>query len=265
MVDGPLVPFDAGKPSPPRVHDYGLGGKDNFMVDREVAGQLEEILPIVGRLVREGRGFVARAVDFVARQGVTQFIDVGCGMPANPATHDAALAANPDARIAYVDNDPMVIAHMAALVARPGQVAVVAGDARYPKEILASPGLTDLIDPSQPFCAVLAFVLDFIEPEQAAELMAAFRDAMPAGSYLILSVGTDQDPVLMRDCSVAFWNTLRLTRHSREQVAGYAAGLEVADPGMIPARCWRPSRPPRPETAKRRADVLALVARKPVR
>jgi len=263
MVDSPLLPFDAGKPSPPRVHDYGLGGKDNFVADREVAAQLQEILPNVGRLVRESREFVARAVDFVARQGVTQFIDVGCGMPADPATHEVALSASPDARVAYVDNDAMVIAHVAALLARPGQVAAVAGDTRRPEEVLGSPELTALIDTGRPFCVILAFVLDFIEPRQAATLMAAFRDAMPAGSYLILSIGSNQDPVLIRDCSVAFGNTLRLNWHSRAQVAGYVADLEVAEPGMITARCWRPPSPPRAEDTPRRADVLAVVARKP--
>jgi S-adenosyl methyltransferase len=263
MVDGPLLPFDAGRPSPPRVHDYSLGGKDNFAVDREVAAQLEEILPIVGRLVRESREFVARAVDFVAGQGVTQFIDVGCGMPAGPATHEVALKASPDARVAYVDNDAMVIAHAAALLAHPGEVAAVAGDARSPMDILASPELTALIDPGRPFCVILAFVLDFIDPGQSAELMAAFRAAMPAGSYLILSIGTDQHPVVVRDLAVAFRGTLRLHRHSREQIAGYVAGLEVAEPGMISARCWRPSRPPRAEHAPRRAEALGVVARKP--
>ena len=264
MVDDPLLPFDAGKPSPPRVHDYGLGGKDNFAVDREVAAQLEEILPIAGRLVRESREFVARAIDFVARQGVTQFIDVGCGMPAGPATHEVALKASPDARVAYVDNDAMVIAHAAALLAHPGEVVAVAGDARSPKDILASPELTALIDTGRPFCVILAFVLDFIHPAQAAEMMAAFRDAMPAGSYLILSIGSDQDPVVVQDLSVAFRDTLRLNRHSREQIAGYAAGLEVEEPGMISARYWRPSRPPRAEAGRRGADALAVVARKPL-
>src|SRR5712664_507893 len=130
-------------------------------------------------LARESREFMARAVGYVARQGVTQFIDVGSGMPASPATHEAAGLASPGARVAYVDNDPLVISHTAALLARPGQVGAVPGDARCPADILASPRLTALIDTSEPFCLVLSLILDYIPPKQAAGIVAAFRDAMP--------------------------------------------------------------------------------------
>src|SRR5690242_5627223 len=109
MDEGPLVPFDAGKPSVARLHDYALGGKDNFTVDREMAVELEEIFPLAAVLAREIREFLARAVGHVARHGVTQFVDVGSGMPASPGVHEVAGLVSPDARVAYVDNDPVVI------------------------------------------------------------------------------------------------------------------------------------------------------------
>src|SRR5215471_4104360 len=98
MADGPLLPFDAGKPSVARIHNYALGGKDNFAADRVMAAELTEIYPPAAALARDSREFQARAVDYVARQGVVQFIDVGCGMPASPATHEVASLVSPDAR-----------------------------------------------------------------------------------------------------------------------------------------------------------------------
>jgi hypothetical protein len=130
----------------------------------EMAAALEEIFPLAPVLARENREFVARAVGYAARHGVAQFIDVGSGMPASPGVHEIAGLASPDARVAYVDNDPVVISHTAALLTSPGRVAAVPGDARCPRDILASPGLTALIDAGKPFCVILATILDFFEP-----------------------------------------------------------------------------------------------------
>jgi hypothetical protein len=262
MADSPLVPFDAGRPTTARLHDYALGGKDNFRVDREKAAELEEILPLARVLARESREFQARAVDYVARQGVVQFIDVGSGMPASPSTHEVALLASPEARVAYVDNDAVVIAHAAALLADPGQVAAVPGDVHRPREILASPELTALIDTSKPFCVILATILDFLEPAQAAQAMAAFRDGMPAGSYLILCIGNNDDaPDLARDWIAAYRAAAQVHQHSREQIVGYFTGLEIVEPGLVEARNWRPSHHPA-ESGPRPADLLACVGRK---
>jgi hypothetical protein len=154
-----------------------------------------------------------------------------------------------------------VLSHAAALLARPGQVVVVPGDMRAPRDILASPALTALIDTSQPLCVVVALALDFIAPSRAAGVMAELRDAMPAGSFLVLSVGIDQDPDLARDWAQAYKPVARLYRHTREQVAGYFAGLELAEPGMTEARYWR-SGQSRAAGETRRADILAVVGRK---
>jgi S-adenosyl methyltransferase len=259
MGNGPLVPFDAAKPSVARLHDYALGGKDNFAADREMAAELEGIFPLAGVLARENREFLARAVGYVARHGAAQFIDVGSGMPASPGIHEIAALASPDARVAYVDNDPLVISHAAALLTSPGRVAAVPGDARRPQDILASPGLTALIDTSRPFCVILATILDFFEPAQAAGIVAAFRDAMPAGSFLIVSIGINNDPGLAQEWIKAY-AAARVHLHSREQIAGYFAGLELVDPGLTEVRYWRP---PRPQAADdpRPADLMAGVGR----
>jgi hypothetical protein len=264
MRNGPLVPFDAGKPSLARGYNYALGGKDNFAVDREQHSEVMEVFPLAEVLVRENREFQARAVSYVARQGVAQFIDVGCGLPASPGIHELADQYCPEPRVAYVDNDPVVISHVTALLARPGQVAAVPGDVRCPEQILASPALTEVIDPGSPYCLILAGMLDFIEPAQAAEITAAFRRDMPAGSFLILSIGmNDSAPELAQDVIKAY-RAVQVHLHSRDQVAGYLAGLEMVEPGLIEARHWRPARAPAAD-APRPGDMLAGVGRKAAR
>jgi hypothetical protein len=262
MADGPLIPFDAAKPTVARLHDYALGGKDNFTADREMAAALEEIFPLGMALARESREFQARAIDYAARDGVTQFIDVGSGMPASPATHEVAERVSPDARVAYVDNDPVVISHAAALLARPGKVAAVRGDLSRPGDILASPDLTALIDTSKPFCVILVMVLNFVSPDEATRIMATFRDAMPSGSFLMVSLGVNDDaPDLARDFIQAY-SPAQVHLHSRAQIAGYFAGLELVEPGLTEARYWQAPVPPA-DSGRRRADALAGLGRKP--
>jgi S-adenosyl methyltransferase len=261
MSDGPLVPFDAGKPNLARGYNYALGGKDNFAVDREQHAEVMEVFPLAEVLVWENREFLARAVSYVARQGVAQFIDVGSGLPASPGIHEIAGLACADARVAYVDNDPVVISHTAALLARPGRVAAVPGDVRCPENILASPELASVIDTGRPFCVILAVILDYVEPAQAAGIVAAFRHAMPSGSFLILSIGmNDSAPDVAEDVIKAY-RAAQVHLHSRDQVAGYLAGLEIVEPGLTEARRWRPAQAPAAEDP-RPADILAGVARK---
>src|SRR5215469_2780475 len=193
MSDKPLVSFDTSKPNIARVFDFILGGKDNFAADRELAAKLMEIYPLAGALARENRAFLVRAVDYVSRHGVTQFIDVGSGLPTRPNTHEVASRVNPGARVVYVDNDPIVISHTTALLAAQGKVAAVPGDVSRPEEFLASPGLTAMIDLTRPVCVILAMILHFFEPSQARDIVGRFVRAVVPGSFLIISVGVGND------------------------------------------------------------------------
>jgi len=261
MGNDPLVPFYSGEPSVARSLDYALGGKDNFAADREVYAEVVKILPLAAVLARESREFLARAVGYVAGQGVTQFIDVGSGLPTSHAPHEVAALTSPDARVAYVDHDPVVISHVAALPASPDRVAAVLADARRPGELLTSPRLRALIDTTAPFCLILAVVLDYFDPEEAAGMMAQFRRALPAGSFLIMSIGANNStPGLAQDVIDAF-RAAPVHLHTREQAAGYLAGLEIVEPGLTEARRWRPTQPPDTDDP-RPADILAAVARK---
>jgi hypothetical protein len=264
MGHDPLVPLDPRRPNVARALNYALGGKDNFAIDRELHWEVMEVFPLATVLVAENREFLARAVDYVARRGIAQFIDIGTGLPASPDTHEVAIAACPDARVAYVDNDPVVITHVAALAARRGRVAAVPGDVCRPQELLASPALAEVIDLRKPFCVVMTVILDYVEPARADEIMTVIRDAMPPGSFLILSIGMNNDTPDVAQEVIRVYRAAQVHLHTHEQVAGYFAGLEVVEPGLTAARHWRPLQPP-PADDGRPADLLAGVARKPAR
>lgn len=220
-----------------------------------------EVFPLSGALARENRQFLARAVDYVSRQAVSQFIDVGSGLPTSPNTHEVAGQASPDARVAYVDNDPVVVSHTSALLAGRGRVAAVPGDVCRPDAILASPELTAVIDTGKPFCVILGMILDFIRPAQAADIMATFRRAMPPGSFLVISIGINNNTPDVAERVIEAYTAGTVHVHSREQIAGYFAGLEMVDPGLIETHRWRPPHAP-PAAGSRPADVLAGVGRK---
>jgi hypothetical protein len=256
----PLLPFDAGKPSIARAYDYALGGKDNFAADRELVAKMLEVFPLSVVLTRENRQFLARAVEYVSAQGVLQFIDVGSGLPTSPCAHEVAGRVNPEARVVYVDNDPVVISHVTALLA--GRVPAVPGDVRHPDAILANSRLTAMIDLSQPFCVILGMILDFVSPAMAADITAVFRRAMPPGSFLIISIGINNNTPDVARRVIETYTAGTVHVHSRGQIAGYFAGLEIAEPGLTEARYWRPSLE-QTSADSRTADVLAGVARKP--
>jgi hypothetical protein len=145
-----VEPFDPTKPNIARVWDYGLGGEDNFAADRDLAEKMLAVHPPTARMARENRQFLGRAVSYVTTHGIRQFIDVGAGLPTALHTHDIAQRVDPQALVAYVDNDPMVISHARSLLAKSPGVIAVPGDMRDPARILADPGLTGLIDLAGP-------------------------------------------------------------------------------------------------------------------
>ena len=160
-----------------------------------------------------------------------------------------------------MDNDAVVIAHARALLACGESVAAVPGDMRDPGAILDSPGLRAVIDLDQRSCVILAMILDFVEPSQAGDIVAAFGRAMARGSFLIVSLGINNGTPDLADRVIAGYTAARVHLHSREQVAGYFAGFEIVEPGLTEARYWRP-RHAQVDPASRPADVIAGVGRK---
>jgi O-methyltransferase involved in polyketide biosynthesis len=255
-----VEPFDTTKPNIARVWDYWLGGKDNFASDRELAEKMLAIHPVSAHMARENRQFLGRAVSYVAARGIRQFIDVGAGLPTVLNTHDIARRVSPEARVAYVDNDPIVILHASSLLAKNPGVMVVPGDMRDPGSILSDSGLAELIDLAEPVCVILSGVLHFVDAETARDVAAAFARAVVSGSYLIISIGSGNPSEGEKFTSA--YTAAQVYIHSREQILTFFDGLELVPPGVVAVRCWHGDGPA-PGSKAPTATFLAGVARKP--
>jgi hypothetical protein len=243
--DGPAPVLDTSVAHPARVYDYWLGGKDNFAADREVGEQTLQAYPALALAVRGNRAFLGRAVRYlVGDAGISQFLDIGTGLPTANNTHEVAQAVAPQARIVYVDNDPIVLAHAHALLTSTplGMTTYLDADLRDAGKILTqAAGTLDMI---RPVAVMLLAILQFIpDDEDPYGLVARLMDAMPAGSFLVLSHPTaDFSPKEAAD-SIGLYNdqvAVSATLRSREETARFFGGLELVEPGVVPTARWRP-------------------------
>jgi hypothetical protein len=242
--------LDPTVPNVARMYDYMLGGKDNYASDRAAVAKLIEMAPAVPVFARLNRAFLHRAVRFAASQGVSQFLDVGAGLPTQESVHEVARTINPAARTAYVDNDPVVAAHSRALLGRTPDVAFVAGDIRDPASLLGDREITGLLDFSRPVCVLLLAILHFVpDAEDPASLVAGIRDAIAPGSYLIMSHGTahgSPPQVASRsgEASRVYDNaTSRITYRDPTEVGQFLKGFSLVEPGLVHISQWRPPVP----------------------
>ena len=253
-----MQPLDVTKPNIARVWDYWLGGKDNFAADRELAEKMLEVHPVSAQMARENREFLGRAVGHVATAGVRQFIDVGAGLPTAVNTHDIAQEIAPETRVAYVDNDPIVISHARSLLAKSPSVIAVPGDMREPERILADVG--ELIDLAQPACVILSGVLHFADAGTARGVTATFARALAPGSYLIISVGSGN--ASEGENFTSAYTAAQVYIHSQEEILSFFDGLDLLPPGVVSVRAWHGGRPAH-DLKPRTATFLAGVAQKP--
>jgi len=222
-------------------------------VDREAVRQILRAWPEVRLIARANRAFLRRAVRFLAGQaGIRQFLDIGTGIPAAGNVHEIAGQAAPGARVVYVDNDPIVHVHASALLTGSGTASVVLADLRDPHAILADPVLRARIDFAQPVGLLLVAILHFItSTENPSRIIATLRDALPAGSYVVLSHATaDFHPPGTTDKAAAAYQnaTAPLILRTRAEIATYFDGFDLLDPGLVQAPLWHPdSRAPRPK------------------
>jgi O-methyltransferase involved in polyketide biosynthesis len=253
--------FDPTTPSIARVYDYVLGGKDNFAADRELADRLLGLVPLIAELAAENRQFLSRAVTWAASQGIGQFIDLGCGLPTAPNTHESAQAVIPDARVVYVDNDPVVVAHLRALLAQgnPG-VSVVDGDVRDVAAILD--GVRASLDLSAPVCLVVGYLLHFFTTDAARDLVARYAAALAPGSYVAASVLHADSEAADEGLSAYSSAAAPVYSHPMPDIASFFASLGLVPPGLVEARRWRPDREPE-NLPQRSSQVIAGVAGKP--
>ena len=251
--------FDSATPNMARVYDYWLGGKDHYAADRVEAERLLAIYPPLRDMVRENRAFVTQAVTWAARQGIGQFIDLGAGLPASPSVHQTARAVLPAARVAYVDNDPVVLSHARALLATSDGVTAVAADLRDPAAVLAHPDLRAVIDPARPAGIILGAVLHFLDADAARAVTTGYARLMAPDSCLIISVACYDDEALGKQLS-AEYTAATWHNHSRADVESFFAGLELVGPGVAEAETWR-AWMSEPVLRRREGHVLAGVGR----
>lgn len=254
MIEPGFAPsqIDTTRPHPARMYNFYLGGRDNYLADREAATQVLRVVPEVRAIARENRAFLQRAVRFlVGEAGIRQIIDIGTGIPTEGNVHEVAQQIAPDVRVAYVDNDPIVHVHASALLTGTGATKIVLADLREPEAVLAHPKIRDLIDFTQPVALMLIAILHFItDDEDPAQIIATFRDALPRGSYLALSHGTSDfhsEDAVSHGAKVYQRATAPLVLRSHAQISAFFDGFDVVDPGLVQLPLWRPAgKPPRP-------------------
>jgi hypothetical protein len=255
----PKPQVDTSKPHSARIYDYLLGGKDNYVVDQQVASQLAQDAQ---RGARQNRAFMHRAVDWVARSGIDQFLDIGTGIPTEPNLHQIVQKANPKARIVYTDNDPIVLRHAEALlISTPeGATDYIQADAREPQLILDQAGT--LLDFSRPVALSLIALMHFI-PDEADPygITRTLVDALPSGSCLVLSHGTE-DFLSDEQNKAAEYRTSGITLRTRTyaEVERFFDGLDLVEPGLVPAPRWFKDTPA-PETGEGTDTIYAGIAR----
>ncbi|WP_329126502.1 SAM-dependent methyltransferase [Streptomyces sp. NBC_01465] len=241
--------IDISVPSVSRIYDYYLGGSHNFEVDREAARKAMEFVPGLPKVMQANRAFMRRAVRFAADEGVSQFLDIGSGIPTFGNVHEVAQAADPESRVVYVDHDPVAVAHSQAVLEGNDRARIVAADLRKPQEILDSPEVAELLDLDRPVALLLVSVLHFIEEsDDPYSAVAHLRDALAPGSLLILchaSYETIPVPQEQAGGAVDLYNNIRnpLVMRTHEEIGGFFDGFDLVEPGLVTMPDWRPEAP----------------------
>lgn len=257
--------IDLDRPSSARVYDYFLGGAHNFAVDRQLADAIASMTPDIGDTMRANRAFLRRAVRFVVDAGVTQFLDVGSGIPTVGNTHEVAQQADPAARVVYVDIDPIAVSHSRAILGDDPRTAVVEADARNIDGILADPATRKLLDFDEPIAVLLLGVLHFIpDSDDPAGIAAQLRDAVAPGSYLaMVNVTFEDQPVEVIEAQKLAGRTgTPIYLRSRADLQAQFDGTTLIDPGLVHIPLWRPDSPLDAGERPERFGALAGVGRK---
>ncbi len=242
-----LTAADIERPSPARIYDYWLGGSNNFAADREVAERAAAAMPTLRAAIWANRAFLRRVVKhLVTEHGITQFLDLGSGVPTVGNVHEIAQGADPSCRVLYVDIDPVAVAHGHSLLADNAQAAVIHADLRHPATVLEHPQLDALLDLDKPVAVLMIAVLHFIpDTEHPQEIVHAYRDAVAPGSYLALSHAApdlahpDEQTEMVDDYQRS--TKVPFIHRTPEQLAGWIEdGFTVEEPGIVQVNEWHP-------------------------
>jgi O-methyltransferase involved in polyketide biosynthesis len=249
-------------PHPVRIYDYLLGGKDNYGVDRAAAESMVGMLPNVREAARANRSFMVRAVRLMAEEGIRQFLDLGTGLPTSPNVHEVARGVVPTARVAYVDNEPIVTVFNRALRARVPGIVAVQQDLRDPDAVLADAGVRQVLDLAEPVGLLLVAVLHFVDPQVAARAVERYVRSLAPGSMVAISAACADDldaPDVARIRAVYAASPSPFVFHDPTRFAALFDGLELCEPGIVEVSQWRDAGAPLTYSGM---SFLAGIARK---
>ena len=256
--------IDLSRPSPARVYDVHLGGAHNFQVDREAARRIAEVMPELPRILRANRAFLRRAVRFLVEQGITQFLDLGSGIPTAGNVHEVAWSIDPDCRIVYVDVDPVAVAHSRAILSESANATAVQGDLRRPQEVLTHPETLRTLDLSRPVGVLMFAVLHFVpDADEPAGIIRQYLDATAPGSYLAVShASLEGDADRAEEATEQFRSRVTdFSMRTRGEIADLLAGVELVEPGVVYLTEWRPD-PGDEDPDPKRMSTFAAVGRR---
>jgi hypothetical protein len=240
-----LTAADIERPSPARIYDYWLGGSINFAADREVAERAAAAMPTLRAAIWANRAFLRRAVrHLVTEYSITQFLDLGSGVPTVGNVHEIAQAVDTSSRVLYVDIDPVAVAHGHSLLADNPQAAVIHADLRHPDTVLEHPQLSELLDLSRPVAVLMIAVLHFVpDTEHPERIVRAYRDAVVPGSYLALShaapdlMHPDEQSSMVNDYQRS--TKVPFIHRTPDQLEAWLEGFTVQPPGIVQVNEWR--------------------------
>ncbi|MFS8105149.1 SAM-dependent methyltransferase [Lentzea alba] len=239
---GPEI--DVNRPSAARIYDAHLGGFHNFQVDRDAAAKIVAFMPELPDILRANRSFLRRAVRYLVGQGVTQFLDLGSGIPTVGNVHEIAWKANPDCRIVYVDSDPVAVSHSRTILSGIDRSTAIQGDLRHPQKILSDPETQRLLDFSQPIAVLMFAVLHFVpDSDDPAGIIREYLDAAAPGSYLAISHASLEgpEPQKAEEATQQFRRSVtEFSMRTRTEITGMFDGLDLVDPGVVYLPQWQP-------------------------
>ncbi|MFD4759561.1 SAM-dependent methyltransferase [Streptomyces sp. NPDC058439] len=245
--------IDITVPSVSRMYDFYLGGSHNFEVDREAARKAMEFMPGLPKIMQANRAFMRRAVRYAVSEGVNQFLDIGSGIPTFGNVHEVAQAADPEARVAYVDHDPVAVAHSRVVLEGNERAVIAAADLRNPQGIVKSPEITGLLDLDRPVALLLVAVLHFIEDSDDPQTaVAELREALAPGSLIVITHASYEGiPLAPEEAggTVDVYRNIRspLVMRTRDEVTRFFEGYAMVEPGLVSMPNWRPDTPLAPE------------------
>ncbi|MCW6010132.1 SAM-dependent methyltransferase [Micromonospora sp. CPCC 205371] len=257
---------DIDTPSAARIYDYALGGAHNFAADRAAAEAFFTAYPDAPLVARSNRAFLQRSVRYCVSQGITQFLDLGSGIPTVGNVHEIATQLNPDARVVYVDNEPVAVAHTREIIADLPNVAIVDADMRDAEAVLNAPDTQRLIDFSQPLGMMMVAVLHYVADDDGiTDIMARYKSVLAPGSFLVISHTTeDPRPEIEAVIKKVFEEAGAPVIHrDRDEVTALFGGLEILEPGVVWTPEWQPDESDALHAEPFRSATFAAVARMP--